>query len=34
MEPTEIGKTVRRLDYETKVTGSARYLADMSMPGM
>src|SRR4029079_8615463 len=34
MEPTEIGKIYRRLDYETKVTGRAQYLADMSMPGM
>ena len=34
MEPTEIGKTYRRLDYETKVTGQAHYLADMALPGM
>ena len=34
MEPTEIGKTFRRLDYETKVTGTAQYLADMQVPGM
>ena len=34
MDPTTIGKSVRRLDYETKVTGGARYLADMSVPGM
>ena len=34
MEPTDIGKTFRRLDYETKVTGRAQYLADMSVPGM
>jgi CO/xanthine dehydrogenase Mo-binding subunit len=34
MEPAEIGKTYRRLDYETKVTGRAQYLADMSVPGM
>lgn len=34
MDPTEIGKTYRRLDYETKVTGTARYLADMTVPGM
>ncbi|MEX0803954.1 MAG: xanthine dehydrogenase family protein molybdopterin-binding subunit [Candidatus Binatia bacterium] len=34
MEPTDIGKSVRRLDYETKVTGRALYLADMHMPGM
>jgi CO/xanthine dehydrogenase Mo-binding subunit len=34
MEPAAIGKTVRRLDYETKVTGKAHYLADMSVPGM
>ncbi|HTF93710.1 MAG TPA: xanthine dehydrogenase family protein molybdopterin-binding subunit [Verrucomicrobiae bacterium] len=34
MDPTTIGKSVRRLDYESKVTGRARYLADMSVPGM
>ena len=34
METTEIGKSVRRLDYKTKVTGRAQYLADMSVPGM
>ena len=34
MDSTTIGKSVRRLDYETKVTGGARYLADMSVPGM
>ncbi|HMA80940.1 MAG TPA: xanthine dehydrogenase family protein molybdopterin-binding subunit [Candidatus Binatia bacterium] len=34
MELADIGKTFRRLDYETKVTGSAQYLADMSVPGM
>ena len=34
MNTSQIGKTVRRLDYETKVTGSARYLADMSVPGL
>ena len=34
MEPTAIGKSYRRLDYETKVTGRAQYLADMSVPGM
>ncbi|HEX7229826.1 MAG TPA: xanthine dehydrogenase family protein molybdopterin-binding subunit [Candidatus Binatia bacterium] len=34
MEPADIGKTFRRLDYETKVTGRAQYLADMSLPGM
>lgn len=34
MEPADIGKTYRRLDYETKVTGRAQYLADMSVPGM
>jgi len=34
MEPADIGKTFRRLDYETKVTGRAQYLADMSAPGM
>ena len=34
MELAEIGKSFRRLDYQTKVTGRAQYLADMSMPGM
>ena len=34
MELTDIGKTFRRLDYETKVTGRAQYLADMNIPGM
>src|SRR5687768_12549228 len=34
MELADIGKTVRRLDYETKVTGRAQYLADLSVPGM
>ena len=34
MELTDIGKTFRRLDYETKVTGRAQYLADMNVPGM
>ncbi|HYJ14483.1 MAG TPA: xanthine dehydrogenase family protein molybdopterin-binding subunit [Candidatus Limnocylindria bacterium] len=34
MASTEIGKSYRRLDYETKVTGRAQYLADMSVPGM
>src|SRR5438445_2681345 len=34
MELADIGKTFRRLDYETKVTGQAQYLADMSVPGM
>ncbi len=34
MELADIGKTFRRLDYETKVTGRAQYLADMSMPGI
>jgi CO/xanthine dehydrogenase Mo-binding subunit len=34
METMEIGKSVRRLDYETKVTGKALYLADMNIPGM
>ncbi len=31
MAATEIGKSVRRLDYETKVTGRAQYLADMNV---
>jgi CO/xanthine dehydrogenase Mo-binding subunit len=34
MELADIGKTYRRLDYETKVTGKAQYLADMIVPGM
>ena len=34
MELADIGKTFRRLDYQTKVTGRAQYLADMSVPGM
>lgn len=34
MEMTEIGQSVRRQDYQTKVTGSALYLADMQVPGM
>jgi CO/xanthine dehydrogenase Mo-binding subunit len=33
MELADIGKTFRRLDYETKVTGAAQYLADMQVPG-
>ena len=34
MELADIGKTFRRLDFETKVTGRAQYLADLSVPGM
>ncbi|HUF41357.1 MAG TPA: xanthine dehydrogenase family protein molybdopterin-binding subunit [Verrucomicrobiae bacterium] len=34
MQTTHIGNSVRRLDYETKVTGRAQYLADMSVAGM
>ncbi|HEU4341378.1 MAG TPA: xanthine dehydrogenase subunit D, partial [Candidatus Binatia bacterium] len=34
MELADVGKSVRRLDYETKVTGQAQYLADMIVPGM
>jgi CO/xanthine dehydrogenase Mo-binding subunit len=34
MDTMQIGKTVRRLDYRTKVTGRAQYLADMMLPGM
>ena len=34
METIQIGKTVRRLDYESKVTGKAHYLADMNVAGM
>src|ERR671910_4654 len=31
---TNIGKSARRLDYESKISGRAMYLADMHMPGM
>src|SRR3989338_9591846 len=34
MEESLIGRSVRRLDYEAKVTGRANYLADMKIPGM
>ena len=34
MELADIGKSFRRLDYQTKVTGKAQYLADMIVPGM
>ncbi|HYY26278.1 MAG TPA: xanthine dehydrogenase family protein molybdopterin-binding subunit, partial [Candidatus Udaeobacter sp.] len=34
MELADVGKSARRLDYETKVTGKAQYLADMVIPGM
>jgi CO/xanthine dehydrogenase Mo-binding subunit len=34
MELADIGRSFRRLDYQTKVTGKAHYLADMSVPGM
>ena len=34
METSEIGKSARRLDYESKISGRAMYLADMHMPGM
>ncbi|MGH7929960.1 MAG: xanthine dehydrogenase family protein molybdopterin-binding subunit, partial [Candidatus Binatia bacterium] len=34
MEIADIGKTFRRLDYESKVSGQAQYLADMQVPGM
>src|ERR671924_1142424 len=34
MEIADIGKSVRRLDYETKVTGTAQYLADVKVPGV
>jgi CO/xanthine dehydrogenase Mo-binding subunit len=34
MQPADIGKTFRRLDYESKVSGAAQYLADMQIPGM
>jgi CO/xanthine dehydrogenase Mo-binding subunit len=31
---TNIGKSARRLDYESKVSGRTMYLADMHIPGM
>ena len=34
MEETETGESIRRLDYEAKITGRAEYLADMKVPGM
>src|SRR6188768_4481657 len=34
METSEIGKSARRLDYESKISGRALYLADMHIPGM
>jgi CO/xanthine dehydrogenase Mo-binding subunit len=34
MSTSEIGKSARRLDYESKISGRAMYLADMHMPGM
>jgi CO/xanthine dehydrogenase Mo-binding subunit len=34
MDLADIGKTFRRLDYESKVSGKAQYLADMQVPGM
>jgi CO/xanthine dehydrogenase Mo-binding subunit len=34
MEITDVGQSARRLDYETKVTGKAQYLADMIVPGL
>jgi CO/xanthine dehydrogenase Mo-binding subunit len=34
MSTSEIGKSARRLDYESKISGRALYLADMYMPGM
>ena len=34
MDLADIGKTFRRLDYQTKVTGRAQYLADMNVAGM
>src|SRR3989338_3142924 len=34
MEESLIGRSVRRLDYEAKITGRAQYLADMKVPGM
>ena len=34
MEETETGESIRRLDYEAKITGRAQYLADMKVPGM
>jgi len=34
MGTSEIGKSARRLDYESKISGRAMYLADMHMAGM
>jgi CO/xanthine dehydrogenase Mo-binding subunit len=34
MEPIGVVESVRRLDYEAKVTGRAQYLADLRVPGM
>src|ERR671914_2330622 len=34
MELADIGKTFRRLDYESKVSGQTQYLADMQVPGV
>ena len=34
MSTSDIGKSARRLDYESKVSGRAMYLADMHIPGM
>jgi CO/xanthine dehydrogenase Mo-binding subunit len=34
MEQADIGKTFRRLDYESKVSGQAQYAADLRVPGM
>ena len=31
---TNVGKSARRLDYESKISGRALYLADMHIPGM
>ncbi|MBI2996961.1 MAG: molybdopterin-dependent oxidoreductase, partial [Deltaproteobacteria bacterium] len=34
MEPIDVVDSVRRLDYEAKVTGRASYLADLKVPAM
>ncbi|MBI2357410.1 MAG: molybdopterin-dependent oxidoreductase, partial [Deltaproteobacteria bacterium] len=34
MEPMDVVDSVRRLDYEAKVTGRASYLADLKVPAM
>lgn len=34
MAEMHVGESVRRLDYEAKITGQAQYLADMKFPGV